>query len=56
MYRTLFEQKFLSVFNLRFSVIIGITWPVNKVRELIAVKVLHTQLLNTTVVTFKVLP
>ena len=27
----------------------------NKVRELIAVKVLHTSLLNTTVVTFKVL-
>jgi len=32
------------------------TWPDNKVRELIAVKVLHTSLLNTTVVTFKVLP
>jgi len=32
------------------------TWKVNKVRELIAVKVLHTSLLNTTVVTFKVLP
>jgi hypothetical protein len=28
----------------------------NKVRELIAVKVLHTSLLNTTVVAFKVLP
>jgi len=28
----------------------------NKVRELIAVKLLHTSLLNTTVVTFKVLP
>jgi len=28
----------------------------NKVRGLIAVKVLHTSLLNTTVVTFKVLP
>jgi len=28
----------------------------NKVRELIAVKVLHTLLLNTTVVAFKVLP
>ena len=28
----------------------------NKVRELIAVKVLHTSVLNTTVVTFKVLP
>jgi len=28
----------------------------NKVCELIAVKVLHTSLINTTVVTFKVLP
>jgi hypothetical protein len=28
----------------------------NKVRELIAVKVLHTSLLNTTVVAFKVIP
>ena len=28
----------------------------DKVRELIAVKVLHTSLLNTTVVAFKVLP
>jgi len=32
------------------------TWSDNKVRELIAVKSLHTSLLNTTVVTFKVLP
>jgi len=32
------------------------TWSYNKVRELIAVKVLHTSLLNTTVVAFKVLP
>ena len=32
------------------------TWFDNKVRELIAVKVLHTSLLNTTMVTFKVLP
>ena len=31
-------------------------WYDNKVRELIAVKVLHTSLLNTTVVTFTVLP
>jgi len=30
------------------------TWYYNKVRELIAVKVLHTSLLNTTVVAFKV--
>jgi len=28
----------------------------NKIRELIAVKLLHTSLLNTTVVAFKVLP
>ena len=32
------------------------TWSDNKVRELIAVKVLRTSLLNTTVVAFKVLP
>ena len=31
-------------------------WSDNKVRELIAVKVLHNSLLNTTVVAFKVLP
>jgi len=32
------------------------TWCENKLRELIAVKVLHTSLLNTTVVAIKVLP
>ena len=32
------------------------TWSDNKVRDLIAVKVLHTSLLNATVVAFKVLP
>jgi hypothetical protein len=32
------------------------TWSDNKVRELIAVKVLHTSLLNITVVAFKVIP
>ena len=32
------------------------TWDINKVRELIGVKVLHTLLQNTTVVTFKLLP
>jgi hypothetical protein len=32
------------------------TWSDNKVRELIAVKVLHTSLLNITVVAFEVLP
>ena len=31
-------------------------WYDNKVRELIAVKLLHTSFLNTTVVAFKVLP
>jgi hypothetical protein len=32
------------------------TWSDNKVRELITVKVLHTSVLNITVVAFKVLP
>jgi hypothetical protein len=32
------------------------TWSVNEVRELIAVKVLHTSFLNIIVVAFKVLP
>jgi len=32
------------------------TWSYNKVRELIAVTVPHTSLLNTAVVAFKVLP
>jgi hypothetical protein len=32
------------------------TWLDNKVRELIAVNVLHTSLLKTTMVAFKVLP
>jgi hypothetical protein len=32
------------------------TWPDNKVRELIAVKLLHTSLLKATVVAFTVLP
>jgi hypothetical protein len=31
-------------------------WTDNKVRELITVKVLHTSLLNITVVAFKILP
>ena len=31
-------------------------WSDNKVHEIIAVKVLHTSLLNTTMVAFKVLP
>ena len=33
-----------------------IMWTDNKVRELIVVEALHTSLLNTTVVAFKVLP
>jgi len=32
------------------------TWSDNKFRELIAVKALHTSLLNTTVLAFKILP
>jgi len=32
-----------------------VTWSDNNVRELIALKVLHTSLLNTTMVAFKVL-
>jgi hypothetical protein len=32
------------------------TWSDNEVHELIAVKVIHTSLLNVTVVAFKVLP
>ena len=33
-----------------------VTWTDNKVRELTAIKVLHTSLLNTAVIAFKVLP
>ena len=39
-----------------FNKHLKITWAFNKVSELIAVKLLHTSLLNTTVVAFKVLP
>jgi len=39
-----------------YLIIFSYTSSENKVRELIAVKVLHTSLLNTTVVTFKVHP
>jgi len=39
-----------------FSQLITCKWLDNKVRELIAVKVLHISLLNTTAVAFKVLP
>jgi hypothetical protein len=36
--------------------ILLITWSDNKVREFIAVRVLHISLLNITVVAFKILP
>jgi hypothetical protein len=35
---------------------LGIMWLDNKVRELIMVKVLHTSLMKTTMVAFRVLP
>jgi len=41
---------------LNFSAQFINTWLDNKFRELIAVKVLHTSLLNTTMVAFEVLP
>ena len=40
----------------RTSFALSYTWTDNKVRELIAVKVLHTSLPNAIVVAFKVLP
>ena len=42
--------------NKHYTLLNKYTWTYNKVRELIALKVLHTSLLNTTVVAFKVLP
>jgi hypothetical protein len=43
--------------NLNYFIInFACTWSDNKVRELVAVKVRHTTLLNITVVAFKVLP
>ena len=48
---TKFQKKFVT-----FTFLEVHTWIDNKVRELIAVKVLHSSLLNTTVVAFKVLP
>ena len=41
--------------QLKIQAIFSLTWRDNKVRELIAVEVLHTSLLNTTVVAFKAL-
>ena len=43
-------------YNARESALYVRPWSDNKGRELLAVKVLHTSLLNTTVVAFKVLP
>ena len=40
----------------KWNIFWHLTWFDNKVRELIAVKVLHTSLLNTTVVAFKLFP
>ena len=42
--------------NKHYALLNKYTWTYNKVRELIAVKVLHTSLLKTIVVAFKVLP
>ena len=50
------QMLFLCVLCEIKSIMRGCTWSDNKVCELIAVKVLHTSLLNTTVVAFKVLP
>ena len=48
---------YVGMYYLRMCVCIYLCmWPDNKVHELIAVKVLHTSLLNTTVVVFKVVP
>jgi hypothetical protein len=57
----LLHVNFYSIFTyimalaVRYLRIELCTWSHNKVRELIAVKVLHNSLLNTTVVAFKVL-
>jgi len=58
------KQKFIpsmhnftvTITNDRYMFQLQNTWSDNKVQELIAVKVLHTSFLNTTVVAFKVLP
>ena len=49
MYRQFNIQQFYVLFT-------QCPWYDDKVRELIAVKALHTSLLNTTMVAFKVLP
>jgi hypothetical protein len=47
------ENLSVNIFNFPTGVF---TWSENKVHELIAVKLLHTSLLNITAVAFKVLP
>jgi hypothetical protein len=51
----LFPDKLLHRFVKELNIILCCTWSDNKVRELIAAKVLHTLLLNFTMVTYKVL-
>jgi hypothetical protein len=46
-----FKETLMSIANQ-----LCYTWPDNKVRDLISVEVLHTSLLNITVVAFRVLP
>ena len=53
--KDLFIQAFLLIAHTAIE-LCGHTWSDTNVRELIAVKVLLTSLLNTTVVAFKVLP
>ena len=55
-YTFIHNQRTFSEVSFRQQVVAEHTWSDNKVRELIAVKVLHTSLLNTTVVAFKVFP
>ena len=52
----LFLCNFVVLFTLCTPPQMNPTWSDNKVRELIAVKVLHTSLLNTTMLAFKVPP
>ena len=54
-WRRLHNQEIYDLCSLLIIMQVN-TWSDNKVRELIAVKVLHTSLLNTTVVAFEVLP
>jgi hypothetical protein len=61
--RTMFSLYHVSLLRVVWERQIGTdrilqlhTWADNKVRELIAVKLLHTSLLNITVVAFRILP